>query len=135
MSIGHGGAAHLFQADETHVLYTYCSYNQNVTGYKRFLATEDGELLLARDAFPEPEIRVKRKRTTSGRKKTIVRRIPRDVSVEALVAAGKISVRNASGTWRVTETGTDFMALKLINVAFHEYQLTGTIPSSVSVYY
>ena len=45
---------------------------------------------------------------------------------------GKIKVKNASGTWKTTESGIDIMALKILSKMFDEYQETGKVPEHVS---
>ncbi len=135
MSISHGGHAHLFLADDTLVLYTYCCYDANKSNYKDFIKTEDGELIIARDAFIEPKIHVKIKRTASGRKKIFAKRVRRDVSISELIEAGRIKVKNASGTWLVRGPGVDFIACRLLSKIFTEYQDTGEIPTHMGLYY
>ena len=132
MSIGYGGYANLQQADNTMVIYSYCCYNVNNADYKHFMEIEDGELYIDRDAFVEPEIHEKIKKIASGRKKVIVKRIKKDAPFGELFEAGKIRVKNASGTWRTTESGIDIMALKILFKLFSEYQKTGGLPEHVS---
>lgn len=132
MSMGYGGYADLRQYDDTMVVYLYCCYNINNDDYKRFMEIEDGELHIERDAFVEPEINEKIKKTASGRKKPVVKRIKRDVPFDELFESGKIKVKNASGTWRTTESGIDIMALKILFKMFDKYQETGKIPEHIS---
>lgn len=131
MSMGYGGYADLQQYDDTLVVYLYCCYNVNNDDYKHFMKIEDGELYVDRDAFVEPEIHEKIKKTASGRKKPIVKRIKKDVPFNELFEAGKIKVKNASGTWRTTESGIDIMALKILFKMFDEYQETGELPEHI----
>ena len=89
MSIGHGAAARLSQADGTAVIYSYCCFNLNREDWETARQTFDGALFIDRDAFVEPEIRERIKKTPSGRKRLVTKRVKRDVSPEALLAAGK----------------------------------------------
>lgn len=132
MSIGYGGYADLIQTDDKLVIYMYCCYNVNNDDYKHYMKIEDGELYIDRDAFVEPEIHTKQKKTPSGRKKTIIKRILRDVPFDELFEAEKIQVKNASGTWQTTESGIDIMALKILFKLFNEYQETGELPAHIS---
>lgn len=134
MSIGYGGYAHLVGADQNLVIYSYCCYNVNLPDYKRFMETEDGELYIDRDAFVEPEIHQKTVRTASGRKKTVIKRIKRDVPFDELFENRKIKVKNASGMWRTAGSGVDIMALKILFKLFNEYQEKGTLPEVISWY-
>lgn len=132
--MGYGGYANLIQADDTLVMYSYCCYNVNNDGYKRFMQTADGELYIDRDAFPEPEIHTKFKRTGKGKKRPVVKRVKKEVPFDDLLQAGKIKVKNASGTWAVSDFGTDVMALRLLCRLFDQYQETGELPESVGSY-
>ena len=51
MSLGYCGYADLQAADDTLVIYSYCCYNINITGWERFKDIADGELYIDRDAF------------------------------------------------------------------------------------
>lgn len=134
MSIGYGGYAHLVQADDTLVIYTYCCYNVNLPDYKHFMEMEDGELYIDRDAFVEPEIHEKTVRTASGRKKTVIKRVKRDVPFDELFENRKIKGKNASGTWKTAESGEDIMARKILFKLFNEYQEKGSFPETISWY-
>ena len=128
MSMGYSGYADLQQFDETLVIYLYCCYNANDADYKRFKEIEDGELYIDRNAFVEPDIHEKIRKTASGKKKTAVRRIKNKVDFDELFESGKIKVKNASGTWSKTEFGIDIMAVNLLRTIFDEYQQTGELP-------
>ena len=134
MSIGHGGYADLQQLDDTMIIYLYCCYNVNDEDYERFMAIEDGELYIDRDALVEPEIHVKLKRTPSGRKKLISKRVIRYVPFDELLKTGKIKVKNASGTWTTRESGVDIMALRILHKIFTEYQETGILSEHISIF-
>ena len=134
MSVGYGGYAHLVGADHNLVIYSYCCYNVNRPDYKHFMETEDGELYIDRDAFVEPEIHEKTVRTASGRKKTVVKRIKRDVHFDELLENGKIKVKNASGMWQTADSGVDIMALKILIELFNEYQENGGFPEMINWY-
>lgn len=131
MSMGYGGYANLQQYDDTLVVYLYCCYNINNDDYKHFMKIEDGEMYIERDAFVEPEIHEKVRKMASGRKKLIAKRIKKNVPFNELFETGKIKVKNASGTWRTTESGIDIMALKILFKMFNEYQETGELPEHV----
>ena len=133
MSMGYGGYADLFESDDTLSIYKYCCFNINAENYEHYMNLKDGEIYIERDSFVEPEIHEKNKKTAVG-KKHIVKRIKRDVPFESMLNTGKISVKNASGTWRMTEFGTDIMAMKLVRMIFDEYQETGIIPIHVTCY-
>ena len=132
MSMGYGGYADLQQYDDTPVVYLYCCYNVNNDDYKHFMKIEDGELYIERDAFVEPEIHEKIKKTAFGRKKLVVKRIKNDVPFDELFETGKIKVKNAGGTWRTTEFGIDIMALQILYKIFDEYQETGELPKHIA---
>ena len=133
MSIGYQAYADLVASDGTGVLYAYACCNLNLPE-KRDMAwnTEDGEIWISREALPEPEIHEKRRKMPSGKRKTVIKRIPRRVSAEELISEGKVTARNAGGTWE-TVKGTDMMALRILNRIFTEYQEQGKVPEQVTV--
>ena len=135
MSMGYGAYAHLVEADDKLVLYTYCCYDVDHCDHRRFKETEDGELYIDRDVFIEPEIHEKTVRTASGRKKTVIKRIKQDVPLKQLLEGRKIKVKNASGTWQTAETGEDIMALKILMKLLEEYQEKGNLPEMINLYF
>lgn len=135
MSIGFQARANLVCSDESGFLYTYacCNLNQRER-WQAAWETEDGEIMIYRGALIEPEIHEKVRRLPSGRKKTVIKRIPYWAPVEELITEGKITVKNASGTWE-TECSVDMMAIHLIQNVFQDYQVQGTMPGHVFVAY
>lgn len=132
MSMGYGGYADLGQHDGVSVVYLYCCYNVNCGDYKHFREIQDGVLYIERNAFIEPDIRGKIKKTAARRKKLIVKRIKKRVPFDELLKDGKIKVKNAGGTWETTEFGIDIMALKILFKIFDEYQETGELPKHIA---
>ena len=135
MSLGYCGYADLQDADDTLVIYSYCCYNINIDGWERFKNADDGELYIERDAFVEPEIHEKLKKTASGRKKLIVKRVKRDFPFHDFFETGKIKVKNASGTWDMNPSGIDRMALHILLRMFDEYQEAGKLPEHIGLFY
>ncbi len=133
MSVGFQARADLVASDDSGFLYAYacCNLNLQETG-ENVWKMEDGEIWLSRNALAEPEIHKKVRRLPSGKKKTTAKRIPHWVSVWDLISSGKVTVRNASGTW-ITENSVDMMALRLIQSILREYQEKGEIPDRVVV--
>ena len=78
MSRGIGGYMNLIAADDTMLIYSYCCYNVNNGDWREMQKKEEGEIFIDRAALVEPEIHQKIKRMPSGRKKLIVKRIPKD---------------------------------------------------------
>ncbi len=132
MSMGYCGYADIQAFDDTLVIYSYCCYNLNIDGYERFRGLDDGELYIERDAFVEPEIHEKIKKTASGRKKLIIKRVKRDFPFHDFLETGKIKVKNASGTWEMNPSGIDRIALHILLEMFDEYQEAGKLPEHIS---
>ena len=131
MSKGYGGYADLRKEDDTMLMYSYCSYNVNLDHWREMQAAEDGELWIERNALIEPEIHEHIKRMPSGRKQLQVKRIKKEAPVGELYDAGKITVKNASGTWKTLGQGVDMIAVSILHKLFDEYQETGQIPQRV----
>ena len=135
MSIGHCAYADLIGADASMLLYSYCCYTLNEGERTNDSRDEDGELYIDRVCLTEPEIHEKIKRMPSGRKKRIVKRIVCwDYDLSERISTGKIQIKNASGTWRTDENGTDIMAVSLLNKLFITYQKTGEVPAHIGFY-
>ena len=131
MSIGYCAYCRKVFEDEQAILYEYTCYNIGKDDWEKSKETYDGSITIKKDAFVEPIIRQKIKKTPNGRKKLIVKRIHNEVNFSELLAAGKITIENCSGTWKTVD-GIDFMAWRLIRKVFDEYQDTGVIPEKMS---
>ena len=83
---------------------------------------QDGEIYINRDVLVEPIIKEKIKKMPSGRKKLLRKKIIQYVDVVDLYEAGKIKIKNASGTWLTVECGMDYVARTLCSEVFAEYQ-------------
>ena len=132
MSRGFGGYMDLVANDSTTLMYTYCCYNVNNDDYKKYMGLADGEIVISRDALVEPDIHSKLKKMPSGRKRIIEKRVRQDVPWEDLFSNGRVTVKNASGTWQTNSAGVDIMAFKMLFKLFNEYQDTGEIPEHIS---
>ncbi len=130
MGMGFCGRADLEQEDESIMIYSYCCYNLNDKNYESFCNIKDGEIYIDRDALVEPDIHVKTKKI-GRRKKTITKRVKRDVPFDKLFEQGKVQVKNASGTWRTYFRGIDIIAMHILFNLFNEYQETGEIPKRI----
>ncbi len=132
MSIGYGGYMDLVANDSTTLMYVYCCYNVNNDDYKKYMGLADGEIVISREALVEPEIHSKLKKMPSGRKRLIEKRVRQDVPWGDLFDSGKVTVKNASGTWCTNSDGIDIMAFNMLFKLFDEYQNTGEIPEHIS---
>lgn len=134
MSIGIGAYANLITVDEHDAIYEYGSYNLNDPGYRNENCICDGMIMIQRECFAEPEIHEKRKRLPSGRKKSVIKRIPVTVAYEEMIEDGRITVANCSNCWRTARNDlqVDIMACRLLFKIFRLYQEEGEIPESVS---
>lgn len=133
MSMGFCGYADLEQEDESIMIYSYCCYNLNDKNYESFCNIKDGEIYIERDALVEPDIHVRTKKI-GKRKKTITKRVKRDVPFDKLFEQGKVQVKNASGTWRTCPSGIDIIAMHILFNLFDEYQETGEIPKRINYF-
>ena len=122
--------------DNKQVTYKYAcgNVNKGLNVYRAEIANPDGIIIIDKSCFVEPEIHQKLKRTPSGRKRLIEKRIPVPVDYGAYIEDGRVTVQNASACWR-TIRGIDFMALRLLDKLFDEYQKQGDLPDRVSMYW
>lgn len=139
MSLGYGGMARFMAKDASSVLYEYGSYNWNLPRCSNKNGICDGSITIQKDCFIEPEIHKTIKKMPSGRKKLIVKRIPRDAAFDTYLTDGKIKVENSRFCWTTIpgpgHKEIDRMIFPLLFEIFREYQITGTIPKKIAVYY
>ena len=117
MSLGYGGIAKKVNEDNTYVLYAYGAFNWNLPECTNDDYTLDGSILIPKKCFVGPEIHQKIKKMPSGRKKLVTK--PVYISCIDIVC-------NAANTKKF-----DFIAIRLLDNAFREYQETGKIPEKV----
>lgn len=124
MSMGYGGSAILFIQDESTVIYKYSPYNLNNPEYSNEERIYDGIITISKDALVEPEIHEKIKRMPSGRKKLIVKRVPRDVDYTPLFENGKLLVENSKYCWYFLgqKKNIGMIAMRSIFKIFDYYQ-------------
>lgn len=134
MSIGVGAHANLVLQDENTVIYEYGDYDLNEPEFRNEEHLFDGIITIQKDCFLEPEIHEKAKRMPSGRKKTIIKRIPVLVDYPTMIAVGTIVIENCSNCWKITddEKKVDVMALHILFKLFNQYQEEGTMPEYIS---
>lgn len=134
MSKGIGAHANLVLEDEHTVVYEYGGYNLNDPVYRNADHVFDGLIVVEKACFVEPEIHEKIRKMSSGRKRRVIKKIPRSVDYEGLLRKGSIKVENCSNCWRLSDDDLqiDVMALMLLFRLFREYQEIGAVPSTIS---
>lgn len=138
MSLGYGGIAKKVNEDNTYVLYAYGAFNWNLPECTNDDYTLDGSILIPKKCFVGPEIHQKIKKMPSGRKKLVTKPVYIsciDIVCNA-VEKGLIEIDNSRFAWKFysdsANTKTfDFIALRLLDNAFREYQETGKILEKV----
>lgn len=132
MSRGIGGNCRIVEEDEHTVTYEYGGYNLNKPEYRNPDHICDGLITIDKNALVEPEIHTKIKRTQGGKKKSVTKRVPRDVPYIELIESGKIEIQNCGNCWQTLQSGKDMIAFHLIFKIFNMYQEDGILPSTVS---
>lgn len=132
MSRGIGGNCRILEEDEHTVIYEYGGYNLNKPEYRNPDHICDGLITIDKTALVEPEIHTKIKRTQGRKKKSVTKRVPRDVPYIELIESGKIEIQNCSNCWHTFPSGKDIIAYYLIFHIFDKYQEDGVLPSTVS---
>lgn len=134
MSMGIGAYANKILEDEKTVIYEYGSYNLNNPDFRNAEQKCDGNIIISKHCFTEPEIHKKIKRNRSGRKKLIVKRIPVYVDYRKMIDDGVAEIENCSNCWQTTndEKKIDIMALRILFYLFRKYQEEGKIPEHIS---
>ena len=67
----------------------------------------------------------------SGRKKSIVKRIPQSNDISEMIAQGQVQIENSKNTWKMIQD-CDYIAICLCRIIIHEYQLDGKLPEKYS---
>lgn len=96
MSRGIGAFCELEIQDEDTVIYKYGSYNLNEQKYRNKDYIADGIITILKCSLIEPEIHDKIKRFPNGKKKRIVKRIPKEVMLSDLFKNKLVTVENCS---------------------------------------
>ncbi len=110
MSRGIGGNCRIVEEDEHTVIYEYGGYNLNKPEYRNADYNFDGLITIDKTALVEPEIHTKIKRMQGGKKKSVTKRVPREVPYMDLIESGKIEIQNCSNCWRTFSLGKDMIA-------------------------
>lgn len=134
MSLGVGAFADLVNEDDAMVRYKYGGFNLNDDKYGNEQKIADGYITIQKRCFKEPEIHEKLKRTSSGKKKLVMKRVHVDVDYGGLFEEGSIQIENCSNCWNVNPDGVDMMAFKLLRKIFDEYQNESKIPASIFIF-
>ena len=134
MSRGYGAAAVLEMQDEKTAMYRYGNYNWNLEGYDNPEHLLDGWIWIEKSALPQPEIHERIRRQPNGKKKRIVKRIPRQLD-GAMLRSGQIQIENSRFCWLLLEGNYDRMAVHLLWKISDTYQQTGSLPERVCLAY
>ena len=84
MSIGIGAFCKRIAEDNNTVIYEYGSYDLNHINYRNERRIADGIITINKSALIEPDIHDRIKRFPNGKKKRIIKRIPRDIPLSHL---------------------------------------------------
>ncbi len=93
-------------------------------------------ITIAKECFVGPIIHEKIKKMPSGRKRLVVKQIPRDVNISEKIRDGRITIENCIPCWRKSadEWKIDMMAVSLLWKMLREYQEDEIIPENVGIY-
>ena len=133
MSLGIGSFCKLIAQDENTIIYEYGSYNLNDPKYENKHRISDGIITISKSSLIEPEIHDKIKRFPNGKKKRIIKRVPKDIPLSDLLENKLVTVENCSNYWKTNVDNIDVMALTTIWYIFLEYQEKGQLPESLSI--
>lgn len=133
MSLGIGSFCKLIAEDEETVIYEYGSYNLNEPRYDNKNRISDGIITISKNSLIEPEIHDKIKRFPNGKKKQIIKRVPKDIPLSDLLENKLITVENCSHCWKTNVRNIDVMALTTIWHILLEYQKIGYLPKKLNI--
>ena len=133
MSLGIGSFCKLIAEDEETVIYGYGSYNLNEPRYDNKNRISDGIITISKNSLIEPEIHDIIKRFPNGKKKRIIKRVPKDIPLSDLLENKLITVENCSHCWKTNVRNIDVMALTTIWHILLEYQKIGYLPEELNI--
>lgn len=134
MSLGYCGMCLKVMEDDEAVVYSYAGENWNDGGKSKSgdSLLQDGIIFIYKRCLEEPEIHSKVRRTSSGRKKLITKRITHIPSICAHVNSGDIIVekecKNAFQRPLFESMPLDYIAYRLLIHIFTRYQEYGVLP-------
>ncbi|MBR5913496.1 MAG: hypothetical protein IKZ58_03970 [Selenomonadaceae bacterium] len=131
MSLGYGGFCRKFVEDDSFVIYEYFSYNFNEERFYNDEKIFDGFITIRKSSLIEPILHEKIKKLPNGRRKKFTKKILVDFSVDELLNAGNIEIKNCSHTWKTLPNGLDFISYKLCRKIFLYYQNNGKLPEKL----
>jgi len=134
MSLGIGSFCKLIAQDDKIVIYEYGSFNLNEPEYKNENRIADGIITIKKSGLIEPEIHDKIKRLPNGKKKRIIKRVPKEIHFSDLIINKLITIENCSHCWKTTEEGIDVFALSTVWYIFREYQEKGYLPERLCIH-
>ncbi|MBQ9487301.1 MAG: hypothetical protein IJU91_05830 [Selenomonadaceae bacterium] len=136
MSMGYGGLCKKFVEDEEFVVYEYFAYNLNIH-YSNLKEPDekqfDGFITIRKNSLIEPDFRDKTRKMPNGRRKTLTKKIFKEVELLDLLNVGAVHIENCSNAWRILPIGFDFIACRLCRRIFFEYQQNGSLPEKISL--
>ena len=132
MSIGIGGRARLVSQDNITAIYEYAPYNLNENGYRNIDIEYDGVIIISKESLVEPEIHEKTRKSPSGKKKLVIKRIQRDVDYTKRLEQKQIIVENSKYCWHILDNGVGKIAMHIIFEIYRLYQDTGLLPETIS---
>ena len=137
MSRGYGTFARKSIEDESIVLYEYGDYNLNILACNNVARIYDGSFCIVKSGLVQPEIHETTRTLPSGRKQTIVKRIPNPIEYDSLLRSNLIKVENCSFCWEKShdEFNVDLMVFRLLSKIFQIYQMEGFLPDEVACNY
>lgn len=134
MSLGIGAFCKLIAEDEETVIYEYGSFNLNEPKYENKNHISDGIITISKNSLIEPEIHDKTKRLPNGKKKRIIKRVPKEIHLSDLIENKRITIENCTHCWKTHENGIDVMATTTIWYIFRKYQENGILPETVCIH-
>lgn len=138
MSLGYCGTCIKVMEDEKTVIYSYAGENHNDGGKSKSgdSLAQDGIIFINKCCLEEPEIHSKMKRTASGRKHLVTKRITHIPSICAHVRNSDIIIekecKNAFRRSTLDSIPLDYIAYCLLIHIFLRYQEDGILPEQES---
>lgn len=131
MSLGYIGLCKKILEDEQVVIYSYAGENWNDGGKSKTgdVHLQDGMITIYKDCLEQVDVHRHIKKTPSGRKKTIEKRIVTIPSLDDYIKSERIVIdQECKNAFRCGSMKVDYIAYRLLLHIFKRYQTGDELP-------
>lgn len=134
MNLGVGAKCRRVEDSDALAIYEYSIFYLDSLEHNYATDIFDGIIKIVKSELEEPIIKEKTIKTSSGKEKTVIKRVHKDIDIKELIKKNYIVISNSSHCLETSDIGVDVMAIKLCNKIFEIYQDESFLPETVSIF-